>query len=409
VAPYLGLTAAQSRLAAVSRGKRTVTGLALLAALLGGCGDTAEPAPEQHPLTAQERAAAKPEGSGNAKCSGVAIAYVGTIIGENAAFGRNIHDGVEFALRQHNEANPDCQVELVDLNTEGDPRKAPGIVAGMVAREEIVGVIGLPFADESGAAGPILAKAGLVQITPSATNPELAQRGWRTFFRGTANDRVQAAAAAELLTGELKKRKVCVVNDGSAYARGLSDAVVSKLGEKVACTQRVLPGHREFAATASKIAKREPDAVYFAGFYPEAGRLAAELAKANVDATFVGSDGVLDQEFVKAAGDGARSAHFVCACVPAERFADFSARYTRTVLREPGAYSVEAYDATTVLLAGIDDGNHDRKSLLRFVGRYNAAGLSRRLNWKRNGELSQPTAWVYRVSNGKIVPDREVR
>src|SRR5690606_20761127 len=103
----------------------------------------------------------KPEGDGNAKSSNVAIAYAGTINGENAALGQNILNGVKLAVKKHNDANKDCQVELKEFETEGVPEKAPGIVTQMVNTKEIVGVVGLPFSGESKAAGNIFDKAGL--------------------------------------------------------------------------------------------------------------------------------------------------------------------------------------------------------------------------------------------------------
>lgn len=382
---------------------------AVTAFTLGGCSETPQNGPGAQQPSAQEQRAAKPEGTGKATCTGVAIAYVGAITGSNAELGRNIHDGVEYALRRHNEANPKCQVELVDLNTEGVAAKAPGIVAGLAPRKEIIGVVGLPFSEESQRAGPILNKAGLVQITPSATNPALAGKGWRTFFRGTGNDDVQAKAAATFITGELKKRRVCVVHDGTAYGRGLAGAIEKRLGAKRVCTETVRPGQSTFGPVVGKIGKRKPDAVYFAGYYPEAAPFAEELAKSGPDAQFVGSDGVKDARFVKAAGDGAKGAYFTCSCASADGLPGFAEKFRSAMLRPLGTYSLEGFDAATVLLAGIDAGHQDRKSLLTFVGKYRGQGLSNPLEWDAKGELRKPSAWIYTVDGTSIVRHAEVK
>lgn len=403
------MDSAQSRLATVSSAKNAVvlTMAAVTALTLSGCGGAPD-GPGKQPPSAQEQRAAQPEGTGKAVCKDVAIAYVGAITGPNAELGRNIHDGVDYALRRHNEANPKCQVELVDLNTEGLAAKAPGIVAGLVPRKEIVGVVGLPFSDESKRAGKILDQAGLVQITPSATNPGLAAKGWKTFFRGTGNDVVQAKAAVKFLSGELKKRRVCVVHERTDYGQYLAGAVQKGLGAKAECTGSVKPGQTTFGPVVDKIAKSKPDAVYFAGFYPEGGPFAKELAKTAPDAQFVGSDGVRNAQFVEAAGDGAKSAYFTCSCAPVDGLKGFAENYRNTVLRPVGTYSLEGFDAATVLLAGIDAGHQDRKSLLTFVGKYRGQGLSGPLEWDARGELRKPSVWVYKVEGNSIVRHAQV-
>ena len=46
-------------------------------------------------------------------------------------------------------------------------------------------------------------QAGLVAVTASATNVTLSEKGWRTFFRGLANDGVQGPAVANYMKNTL--------------------------------------------------------------------------------------------------------------------------------------------------------------------------------------------------------------
>jgi branched-chain amino acid transport system substrate-binding protein len=130
--------------------------------------------------------AVKPAGNGNATCNGVTIAYAGAQTGANAQLGINIVNGVQLAINQHNEANPNCQVNFKKFDTEGDPGKAPGIVTQLVSEDDILGAVGLPFSGESKATGQIFEQADLAHLTPSATNPDLTKNGWTTFFRARA-------------------------------------------------------------------------------------------------------------------------------------------------------------------------------------------------------------------------------
>ena len=381
-----------------------VASLAVGACSARNSGSTGGTSPTSAAAAPQQAAdAANPKGDGKAVCSGATLAYAGTINGGSAALGQNILYGVDLAVKQHNQGNPGCQVTLKQFDTEGKPDKAPGIVTQVVNEPAILGVVGLPFSGESKATGDLFEQAGLVHLTPSATNPALADHGWKTFFRGMGNDAVQGPAAAKYLTGTLKAAKVCVIEDDSEYGTGLASQVASKLGPAGSCRDKVKTGQTDFSAVVNKMLTEKPDAIFFAGYYPEAGPFAQQLNDKGITAKFVGPDGVKDTEFLKGAGAAAANAYFTCPCVPEDNFKDFTAAYKSVEGRDPGTYSPEGYDVATILLKGIDSGIKDRAGLLNFVKNYNGQGLTKKFKWDAKGELSDTPVWAYKVENGKIV------
>ncbi|MFF4596283.1 branched-chain amino acid ABC transporter substrate-binding protein [Amycolatopsis sp. CA-161197] len=353
--------------------------------------------------------AADPAGDGKAQCSPTSIAYAGTINGANAALGINILNGAKLAVDQHNKANPGCQVKLEQYDTEGTPDKAPGIVTQIVNTPGIIGVVGLPFSGESKAAGNIFNTAGLVTVTPSATNPTLSENGWKTFFRGLGNDNTQGPAAAKFMTGELGAKKVCVIQDDSDYGVGLATSTKAALGGALSCEDKVKTKQTDFSAVVNKIKANAPDAVFYSGYYQEAAPFAQQLNDAGVTAKFVGPDGVKDDEFVKGAGEAAKNAYFTCPCVPADQFTKFTDAYKAATGKDPGTYSPEAYDLATILLKGIDSGKTTRPALLDYVKTYDGQGITKHFKWNDKGELSSTTVWTYKVDNGKIVRNTEIK
>lgn len=352
--------------------------------------------------------AADPRGDGNAQCSNVSLAYIGTIAGQNAALGIAIRNGVKLAVDQHNSANPNCQVTLKEFDTEGSPDRAPGVVTQAINDPTIMGVVGLPFSGESKAVGATFNEAGLVTITPSATNPDLAKNGWKTFFRALGNDAVQGPAAAKFLTEKLNAQKVCVIRDDSEYGIGLANMVKQGLGDKLVCEDQVKTGQKEFSATVGKIEGADPDAIFYAGYYTEAAPFAQQLRDAGVEAKLVAPDGVKDDEFVKNAGEAAEGAYLTCPCVPADAFTEFTNAYREAYGVDPSTYSAEGYDAATILLKALDKGLKTRQAVLDFVKNYEGQGLTKAFKWDANGELTDTPVWTYRVENGKIVKDQPI-
>lgn len=343
-----------------------------------------------------------PAGDGKATCSNLTLGYIGAETGPNAQLGINIVNGVKLAIDQHNKANPGCQVGLKEFDTEGDPNKATGPVTQAVSEADIVGVIGLPFSGESKATGNIFEQQGLVHITPSATNPGLTKNGWTTFFRGLGNDSQQGPAAAKFVTDTLKAKKVYLVQDDSDYGIGLATATSEALGSAKTGSDKVTTGQKDFSAVIAKIMTAKPDAVYYAGYYAEAAPFDQQLVAKGYTGAFVGPDGVKDDQFIKLAGDASKNAFFTCPCIPGELLKDFESQYKAASNAEPGTYSIEGYDAATVLLSGIDAGKVSRADLKDWVKSYDKDGLSKHYKWDSTGELQAPAVYGYKVDSGKI-------
>ena len=394
----------------------TLATVATAALLMTSCANTATPQASNSDtgaavnipvLTSIEtpKDAVLPAGNGKATCPATTtLAYVGAETGANAQLGINIYNGVQLAINQHNAANPGCQVAFKKFDTEGDPTKATGPVTQVTKENDIIGVVGLPFSGESKATGNIFEQVKLVHITPAATNPTLTTNGWTTFFRGLGNDAVQGPAAAKFMTDKLMAKKVYLVQDDSDYGIGLGGTTSAALGSALIGTDKVTTGQKDFSATISKIMNAKPDAVFYSGYYAEGAPFDQQLVAKGFKGAFVGPDGLKDDQFIKQAGDASANAYFTCPCIPGELIPSFATAYQALANSAPGTYSIEGYDATTVLLAGIDAGKQDRAGLLSWVKNYDADGLSKHYKWNDKGELQAPTVYGYKVDGGKIVP-----
>ncbi|MFM9033700.1 MAG: branched-chain amino acid ABC transporter substrate-binding protein [Mycobacterium sp.] len=348
---------------------------------------------------AAEAAAAplNPVGDGKANCNPAAIAMAGPLTGPDAPFGANVRNGAELAVEQHNAANPDCQVELKTFDTEGDPQKATGVAPRIVDDPSILGLVGPTWSGETKATGEVFDQAGLVALTPSATNVALSGQGWKTFFRGLSSDGVQGPSLANYLKNTLGIKKACVVDDSTDAGIGQAKAVRETLGPitDTACNISVKKGDKDFSAAVTQIMGQKPDAVVYASYYTEAALLLQQLREAGYTGLFAGPDGIKDPQFVKAAGEAAKGAVLSCPCGPATgAFAD---EYTKSFGQAPGTYSLEAYDLAAILLKGIDSGAVTREAMLNFVTQYEGQGVARKYKWTDNGELTSNLIWIYKV------------
>jgi branched-chain amino acid transport system substrate-binding protein len=342
-------------------------------------------------------APADPAGDGKATCPPVSIAMAGALNGPDAALGINIKNGVQLAIDKHNAANPGCQVQLKPFDTEGDPQKATAIAPQIVDDQYTIGLVGPAFSGETKATGSVFDQAGLVAATASATNPTLSENGWKTFFRGLANDAVQGPSVANYMKTSLGYKKVCVVDDSTDYGLGLATAVRDTLGPVAdsSCNISVKKGDKDFSAAVTQIKGATPDAVFFGGYYAEAAPLVQQLKDGGFEGTFVSADGTKDPQFVDQAGESSKGAILSCPCGPAT--GTFAEEYKTKFNADAGTYSAEGYDLGTILLKGIDSGAITRPALLDFVKNYNGQGVARNYQWSPTGELTTNLIWIFEV------------
>jgi branched-chain amino acid transport system substrate-binding protein len=352
-------------------------------------------------------------GEGGDGC-GSKIAFFGALTGSSAALGINENNGVKLAVDKYNKENADCKVELVALDSQGSPDQAPGLAQKAIDDEKILGIVGPAYSGESEAAGPLFNEAGLVTITPSATNPTLAKQGWKTFFRAVGNDLSQGPAAGNYIKNVLKAEKVFVIDDQSAYGAGLADEVKKVLGPAVVSSDKVQGDGKqtEFSATVTKVKSAGVGAIFYGGYYQEAGLIRKQLTAAGVTAPLIAGDGVNDGAYITSAGQAAAEGTILtCPCQPAtEARGSFAQEYKTLIGTDPGTYSDTAYDAANILLAGIKDGKATRPALLEFVKGYSGEGVAASYKFVEGGELdpAQVKVWAFKVTGGKVVPDQEV-
>ena len=269
---------------------------------------------------APRRPAEVPRRPGAAKCNGVALGFFGALTGDNANLGVNIEQGVELAVDQFNAAQPRLPGRGQEVRQPGQPR--PGAGAWPSRRSttaSVIGIVGPAFSGESKVADPLFDEAGLPIITPSATNPALADNGWKIFHRALGNDASQGPGAATYIDSTLKASKVFVhrrrerVRQGSRRPGQLDARLEGRRHRHHRPGRDRLLGHGHQGE-----GRRRPTPCSSVATTPQAGPLSKQLRDAGVTAMLVFGDGVLDPGYVEAGGSAAEGAIITCPCAPVD-------------------------------------------------------------------------------------------
>lgn len=345
--------------------------------------------------------------TGEKKCD-AKIGMFGALTGPNANLGIYIHNGVKLAVDQYNAKNSDCKVTIAAFDSQGDPTQAPGLAKKAIDDKAIVGIVGPAFSGESKAADPLFNEAGLVAITPSATNPALAENGWKTFFRALGNDATQGPAAAKYIKDTLKSKKTFVIDDASEYGKGLADIVRKDLEGQSAGNDTIQVKQTDFGPSVTKVRASGADALFFGGYAAEASPLIRQLRDAGWKGKFIVADGVKDQAFMDNAKSAAEGTIVTCPCAPPDSAPEFAAAYKKAFKADPNTYSGEGFDSAQILLDGITAGT-DRAGMVDFVKAYDKKGVTKQLKFDAKGESAAVLVYAYIVEGGKIVSLGEIK
>ena len=357
--------------------------------------------------------------SSSSKGCGYKIAFFGALTGSAANLGVNIEQGAELAVKQYNDKNGAGCITMAKFDSQGSPDVAPGVARQLIQDKKIIGIVGPAFSGESIAANPIFNEAGIPIITPSATNPVLATGGqpngtpWKIFHRAVANDGAQGPAAGNYIKSVLAAKKVYVVDDQSAYGAGLADQVKTTLGALVVGSDKVGADGKQtdFSGTVNKVTGSGATALFYGGYYQNAGLLRKQLTAAGWKGTLVAGDGVNDPGYIKSAGNAAaQGSVLTCPCAPASKAGGtFDTDYKAAWNQDAGTYSDVAYDAANMFLQGIKAGNTTTDKLNTYLSTIDYTGVANEYKFTSAGELdpSLIKVWAFKVDNGAVVPDQE--
>ncbi|WP_321874665.1 branched-chain amino acid ABC transporter substrate-binding protein, partial [Burkholderia ubonensis] len=153
----------------------------------------------------------------------VRIGSVEPLTGGIAHLGKDNENGARLAIEEINAKGLTIGGQKITLQLDGqddaaDPRQATQVAQKLVDNK-VAAVIGHLNSGTSIPASKIYSDAGILQISPSATNPTYTQQGFKTTYRVVATDAQQGPALAAYAHSKGIK-SVAVVDDSTAYGQG---------------------------------------------------------------------------------------------------------------------------------------------------------------------------------------------
>lgn len=321
------------------------------------------------------------------------VGVMAPISGTNAEYGKGFQIGTKMAVDEIN-AKGEIQIELIVKDSKGDPKESADIARQFADDKSIMAIIGDFTSSCSMAAAPIVDEAGLVLLSPTASNPQYASMSKYAFSIMGRQDGEAPFFSTYLLKKYAGAKSVGLIWVNSDWGKSAHDNLVNqakKDGLPVVADVNYLADEKDFSSAIAKLRRENPSHVVIMdqGLVPTIINQIAQSGWKDVKITTLGpgtSEQILNLAGKNAEGLLLTTPFFIDESnVKAREWAD---RFTKLAGFYPTVHPACAYDTAYLLEAAIkksgdkvtrDSIRENLQNLTDFVGltgpiRFNPAG-----------------------------------
>ncbi|HTH60251.1 MAG TPA: branched-chain amino acid ABC transporter substrate-binding protein [Paraburkholderia sp.] len=342
----------------------------------------------------------------------VKIGHVGPLTGGSAHLGKDNENGARLAVEEINAKGLTINGQKVTLaldaqDDDADPRQATQVAQKLVD-DKVVAVIGHLNSGASIPASKIYSDAGIVQISPSSTNPAYTLQGFKTTYRVVATDAQQGPALANYAAKGMNVKTVAVVDDSTAYGQGLAnefEKTAKSLGLKVVSHDATSDKAVDFRAILTKIKGENPDAIMYGGMDATGGPFARQAKQLGLRAKVLSGDGVCVDTLPQLAGAAADNVVCSQAGMALEKMpggAAFQAKYVKRFGHGIEFDAPFTYDAVYIVVDAMKRANSTEPSkVLAAMPSTSYNGVIGTTTFDSHGDLQHGVISLYDFKAGK--------
>jgi branched-chain amino acid transport system substrate-binding protein len=342
----------------------------------------------------------------------VKIGHVGPLTGAIAHLGKDNENGARLAVEEINKAGltidgKKVTLELVAEDDAGDPKTGTAVAQKLVDAK-VAAVVGHLNSGVSIPAAKIYSDAGITQISPSSTNPDYTKQGFKTTYRVVATDAQQGPALANYASKGLKAKKVAIIDDATAYGKGLADEfekTAKASGMTVVAREATNDKATDFKAILTKVKGTQPEVIMYGGMDATGGPLAKQARELGIKAKIVGGDGMCTDKVAELAG--AAVVNIICseagmALSKMAKGADFEKAYKARFNTGVQIYAPFTYDAVYVIADAMKRGNTTTPAgILAQMPTTNYNGLIGNVAFDAKGDMKEGIITLYEFKDKK--------
>jgi branched-chain amino acid transport system substrate-binding protein len=299
------------------------------------------------------------------------IALSAPLTGNFAEYGQNFQKAIDLGVEWINAAGgvKGRPIVMVVGDSKADPKEAAALAQKFTSDSRIVAEIGDFSSTACLAAQPIYDRAGMVQLSPTASHPNFAP-GSQWSFGIVGTQAGEGPFMARYAVQKLGKKRLAVLyinNDWGIVSKDLFIKAAKEMGAEVIATESYFETDKDFTGVLTKIRGQKPELLYIPSFYNEAALINKQREKLGwTDVTMMGPGSLYSPKLLEIGGDSVNGLYTSAAFFPKDPGANvqkfvkgFEAKYKAT----PNMFAAVAYDSINLLAFVIERVGTDRKAI----------------------------------------------
>jgi len=299
------------------------------------------------------------------------IALSAPLTGNFAEYGQLFQKAIDLGVESINAAGgvKGRPIVMVVGDSKADPKEAAALAQKFTSDSRIVAEIGDFSSTACLAAQPIYDRAGMVQLSPTASHPNFAP-GSQWSFGIVGTQAGEGPFMARYAVQKLGKKRLAVLyinNDWGIVSKDLFVKAAKEMGADVIATESYFETDKDFTGVLTKLRGQKPDLLYIPSFYNEAALINKQREKLGwSDVTMMGPGSLYSPKLLEIGGDSVNGLYTSAAFFPNDpqpgvrKFVkDFEAKYKAA----PNMFAAVAYDAINLLAFVIGRVGTDRKAI----------------------------------------------
>lgn len=339
------------------------------------------------------------------------VGLAAPLTGDLAWHGEQVEQAMKLAVTDLNEADGvlDQTVRLVTVDDYCDPEQAIA-AAHKLIQSGVSVVIGHPCSSTAIPSSAVYREAGVLMITPAASNPELTEQGFGNVFRVVGRDDRQAAMAADYLAERWTGKDIAILHDGRAFGQGIAEQTRDRLadsGIEPAFHEAIAPGERDYFEVIDEMRSRGIAVVYFGGYAAEAGLILRQAHDRGYQLRMISADNLNSEFFWLVAGPAGEGTLFTTFPDVRESpdAADVVARF-RAEYEEPQSVALYSYAAAQAWAQAAENaGTFETEAVAEVLRSHEFDTVLGHIGFDAKGDVTgyETYAW-YVWKDGKYAP-----
>lgn len=340
----------------------------------------------------------------------VTIGLLGPMTGTAAQSGNNMRDAVALGIEEVNESNrlPGTTLRMVVVDDEGNPTVSKNGNTRLVYKEKAIVVIGAVHSSCTLANMEVTKEAGVPQITPISTSPEITQKGNKWIFRTAATDAIQAENIVKIALEKLNKKRLAVIYVLDDYGRDATKVLLdvsNRMGYPPVAVESFNPDDKDFSSQLLKIKEKNADTLIIWSLYEPAALIAKQVAQMGLQIQLMGGGGLTNSKYVELGGEATNGTIMCQTYHPSSKephIVSFTEIFKEKYGRNPDPNAAQSYDAIMIVVAALEKVGVDDKSKIRdaIASTLNFNGVTGIISFDDTGDAPRDMK-VIQIRNGE--------